>query len=132
MRPPVVEAVGTNRIIWKNFSEACTTMDPEINHVFLFFLTELGTTGSITLQNQFLLKGKFKPKYIESLLKKYIQEYVTSGSCQGVDTTLRREEGKMTVMLCETCKATRAVAPIQKGFVPSTRQDRLKEAATRA
>jgi len=125
LRPPAVEQLGTNRIIWKNFSEICKTMRREPTHVSNFFLTELGTTGSMTSQQQFLLKGKFKPKYIESLLKKYITEYVTCNMCRGVDTNLSRDTGaRMSIMTCESCGATRAVAAIQKGFLAATRAER--------
>ena len=37
-----------------------------------FFLAELGTEGSIDGSAQFIIKGKFLPKQIESLLKKYM------------------------------------------------------------
>jgi len=97
--------------------------DPQ--HVSTFFLTELGTTGSMTAGEQFLMKGKFKPKYIESLLKKYIQEYVTCGMCRGVDTKLSRDTGaRMNILTCESCGATRAVATITKGFLVATRAER--------
>ena len=37
-----------------------------------FFLAELGTTGSIDGSDRLLVRGKYLPKYIESLLRKYI------------------------------------------------------------
>ena len=125
IRPPIVNRVGTSRIIWKNFAEICRTMRRDQNHVMNFFLTELSTTGSMTSQQEFLMKGKFVPKYIESLLKKYINEYVTCHMCRGVDTKLSRDtNARMNIMTCEKCGATRAVAPIQKGFQATSREER--------
>ena len=125
LRPPAVEPVGSSRILWKNFAEICKTMRRDPQHVSNFFLTELGTTGSMTSSQQFLLKGKFKPKYIESLLKKYISEYVTCSMCRGVDTKLSRDTtARMNIMTCESCGATRAVATITKGFLAATRAER--------
>jgi translation initiation factor 2 subunit 2 len=125
LRPPTVEQVGTSRILWKNFAEICKTMRRDPTHVSNFFLNELGTTGSMTSGQQFLIKGKFKPKYIESLLKKYISEYVTCNMCRGVDTKLSRDTtARMNIMTCESCGATRAVATITKGFLAATRAER--------
>jgi len=125
LRPPTVEPVGSSRILWKNFAEICKTMRRDPQHVSNFFLTELGTTGSMTSTQQFLVKGKFKPKYIESLLKKYINEYVTCHMCKGVDTKLSRDTtARMNIMTCESCGATRAVATITKGFLAATRAER--------
>jgi translation initiation factor 2 subunit 2 len=125
LRPPTVEPVGSSRILWKNFAEICKTMRRDPQHVSNFFLTELGTTGSMTSSQQFLVKGKFKPKYIESLLKKYISEYVTCSMCRGVDTKLSRDTtARMNIMTCESCGATRAVATITKGFLAATRAER--------
>ena len=125
LRPPTVEPVGSSRILWKNFAEICKTMRRDPQHVSNFFLTELGTTGSMTSGQQFLMKGKFKPKYIESLLKKYISEYVTCSMCRGVDTKLSRDTtARMNIMTCESCGATRAVATITKGFLAATRAER--------
>lgn len=125
LRPPTVARIGTSRIMWTNFAEICKTMKRDQAHVMNYFLTELGTTGSMTAQEQFLLKGKFVPKYIESLLKKYIHEYVTCNMCHGVETKLQRDtNARMTVMTCDSCGASRAVATIQKGYVAATRATR--------
>jgi translation initiation factor 2 subunit 2 len=41
-------------------------------HIQSFFLAELGTTGSIDGSERFLIRGKYPPKNIENLLRKYI------------------------------------------------------------
>lgn len=125
LRAPAVARVGTTRILWTNFDETCTMMKRDTEHVTRFFLTELGTTGSINGSAQFLIKGKFVPKYIESLLKKYINEYVTCSMCRGVDTKLARDPNtRMYFMTCESCGSKRSVAPIQKGFLATSRGER--------
>jgi translation initiation factor 2 subunit 2 len=43
-------------------------------HVLQFVLAELGTEGSIGGDGQLTLKGKFGPKHIECLLRKYISK----------------------------------------------------------
>jgi len=125
MRPPEVLRVGTSKILWANFPEICKMMRRDPDHVFRFFLTELGTTGSIDGNGRFMIKGKFVPKYIESLLKKYISEYVSCHMCRQVDTRLVRDQlSRMYFMHCSSCGASRAVASIQKGYHATSKGDR--------
>jgi translation initiation factor 2 subunit 2 len=125
LRPPEVMRVGTSKILWANFPEICKMMKRDPDHVFRFFLAELGTTGSIDGNSRFLIKGKFVPKTIESLLKKYIAEYVSCSMCRQVDTKLVRDAvSRMYFMHCGSCGAAKSVASIQKGFHAVNKGDR--------
>ncbi len=125
LRPPEVMRVGTSKILWANFPEICKMMKRDPDHVFRFFLAELGTTGSIDGNMRFLIKGKFVPKTIESLLKKYIAEYVSCGMCRQVDTKLVRDTvSRMYFIHCASCGAAKSVANIQKGFHAVNKGDR--------
>jgi len=75
LRPPEVMRVGTSKILWVNFPDIAKMMKRDPDHVFRFFLAELGSTGSIDGNGRFMIKGKFGPKTIESLLKKYIGKW---------------------------------------------------------
>lgn len=44
------------------------------DHVLQFVLAELGSEGSIGGDGHLTVKGKFGPKHIESLLRKYISK----------------------------------------------------------
>lgn len=117
LRPPEVIRVGTTKILWANFPEICKMMKRDPDHVLRFFLAELGTTGSIDGNGRFMIKGKFVPKYIESLLKKYIAEYVTCSMCRGVQTKLVRDNvSRMYFMHCSSCGATKTVTAIKAGY----------------
>ena len=125
LRPPQVMRVGTSKILWVNYPEICKMMKRDPEHVFRFFLAELGTTGSIDGNQRFMIKGKYVPSYINSLLKKYIGKYVTCPMCKGVDTTLDRDSAsRMYFMHCSTCGASKAVATIQKGYHATGRGER--------
>merc|ERR1712157_653242 len=51
---------------------------------------ELGTEGSIDGNQRLVIRGKYVPKYIESLLRKYILEYVTCQMCRSPNTELTK------------------------------------------
>jgi hypothetical protein len=89
---------------------------------------ELGSEGSIDGSQRLMLKGRFVPKKIESLLRKYILEYVTCEMCRSPDTLLNRDPvSRLFFVNCKSCNASRAVSSIRAGFQALKRGQRRKE-----
>jgi len=125
IQPPQLVRVGTRKTMWANFAPICQVMHRNTNHVEKFVLAELGTEGSIDGNKRLVIKGRYVPKQIESLLKKYITEYVTCHMCKNPETTLTRDSvTRLYFVQCESCGSRRSVAPIRSGFHASTRTDR--------
>ena len=125
MKPPQLMRVGTKKTLWVNFQEICKMMRRNPEHVFQFFMAELGTEGSIDGTQRLVIRGKYVPKYIESLLRKYIVEYVTCQMCRSPTTTLTRDSvSRLYFIHCQDCGSSRSVAPIRAGFHAQTRADR--------
>jgi translation initiation factor 2 subunit 2 len=123
--PPEMVRVGTRKTMWANFPKICMALHRQITHVQSFVLAETGTQGSIDGNQRLVLKGRFTPKQIESLLKKYIVEYVTCHMCRNPETTLTRDSiRRLYFIQCESCNSTRSVAPIKSGFHATSRADR--------
>ena len=100
-------------------------MNRNPEHVFQFFMAELGTEGSIDGNQRLVIRGKYVPKYIESLLRKYIVEYVTCKMCRSPSTELTKDSvSRLYFMHCKECGSSRSVAPIRAGFHAQTRADR--------
>lgn len=119
-----------------------------------FVLAELGTTGSIDGSQRLMLRGRYVPKYMESLLRKYIStfkgegeeeegcvcahllttphhlhadEYVTCSMCRSLNTTLTKDQvTRLHFMKCANCGSTRSVVPIKAGFHAVARGERRK------
>jgi translation initiation factor 2 subunit 2 len=95
------------------------------DHVFQFMMAELGVEGSIDGAKRLVIRGKFVPKYIESLLRKYITEYVGCQMCRCFNTSLTKDSvSRLHFVACLECGSTRSVAPIRAGFHAQTRADR--------
>jgi translation initiation factor 2 subunit 2 len=125
MPPPQVQRLGTKKTHWTNFNEICVAMSRHPDHVFQFFMAELGTEGSIDGNKQLIIRGKFAAKYIESLLRKYILEYVSCSMCRSLKTDLRRDNvTRLYFADCLECGCSRSVATIRAGFHAQTRADR--------
>ena len=125
MKPPQLTRVGTKKTLWVNFQEICTMMQRSPQHVFQFFMAELGTEGSIDGNQRLVIRGKYVPKYIESLLRKYIVEYVTCQMCRSPNTELVRDSGsRLHFCNCRDCGSSRSGAPISSGYHATSRADR--------
>jgi len=133
MPPPTILRVGTKRVMWANFSTTCSLLHRQLEHLQSFVLAEMGTDGSIDGNQRLVIKGRYTPKQVENLLKKYIVEYVTCSMCRNPDTTLTRDSvTRLYFIQCDTCGSRRSVAPIKSGYHAANRADRRKAKATAA
>eukprot|EP00931_Biecheleriopsis_adriatica_P040023 TRINITY_DN2289_c0_g2_i1.p1 TRINITY_DN2289_c0_g2~~TRINITY_DN2289_c0_g2_i1.p1 ORF type:complete len:243 (+),score=61.56 TRINITY_DN2289_c0_g2_i1:62-730(+) len=136
LKPPTCVRVGSKKVAWVNFSELCGMMKRPVEHVLQFVLAEFGTEGSIAgaattraegagADGQLILKGRYLPKHCESLLRKYIKEYVTCEMCKSANTELKRDSSTRLFMVqCSNCNACRTAATIKSGYHATTRNDR--------
>merc|ERR1719384_2002438 len=125
MKPPQVIRVGSKKVGWINFTEICGLMKRPADHVLQFVLAEFGTEGSIAGDGQLILKGNYKDKHAESLLRKYIKEFVTCEMCKSANTELKRDSSTRLYMVsCNNCGAFRSATSIKSGYHAVTRADR--------
>jgi len=117
--PPEIGKVGSRRVAWINFHANCKSIARKPKHVLAFVLTELGTTGAIGGDGKLVIRGRYQPKQLENLLKKYIVEYILCKSCKSVDTVLKKEN-RITFLVCNTCGSSTSVASIKSGFQAQT------------
>ncbi|GAB1601924.1 eukaryotic translation initiation factor 2 subunit 2-like [Argonauta hians] len=127
MKLPQVLRVGTKKTSFANFSEICRLLHREAKHVLAFLLAELGTSGSIDGNSQLIIKGRFQQKQIETVVRKYIKEYVTCHTCRSPETLLQKDT-RLFFLQCETCGSRCSVTSIKSGFQAVTG----KRAAIRA
>lgn len=127
MKPPQVMRVGTKKTSFCNFAEICKMLHRQPKHLLAFLLSELGTSGSLDGNSQLIIKGRFQQKQIESVLRRYIREYVTCHTCKSPETMLQKDT-RLYFLQCETCGSRCSVASIKSGFQALTG----KRAAIRA
>lgn len=115
MKPPQCARVGTKKTSFVNFTEICQTLKRQPKHVLAFILAELGTSGSVDGNNQLIVKGRFQQKQLESVLRRYIKEYVTCHTCRSPNTILERDV-RLYFLKCRVCQSRCSVATIKYGF----------------
>lgn len=125
IKPPHLTLLGSRKTLWVNFQEICTMMQRQPDHVFQFFMAELGTEGSIDGNQRLVIRGRYVAKYIESLLRKYVVEYVTCEMCRSPNTDLVKDQGsRLHFCNCRDCGSSRSVASIRSGYHATSRADR--------
>lgn len=118
LKPPQVAREGTKKTVFTNFMDLCKAMNRNNEHVSAYLLAELGTSGSLDGQQRLVVKGRFLPKSFETVLRRYVNEYVLCPGCKSVDTLLDREATtRLMYLRCQQCGASRSVATIKSGFV---------------
>jgi len=125
IKPPQVVREGSKRVVLTNFGEICKTLNRSQDHVYSFMLAEMGTTGSIDASSRMVIKGRFPPKAIEQIIRRYVGEYVSCSSCKSPNTALQKQN-RLYFMQCSNCGARRSVTPIKTGFVAISRAARKK------
>lgn len=125
IKPPQLQMIGSRKTLWVNFQEICTMMQRDSQHVYSFLMAELGTEGSIDGNERLIIRGRYLPKYIESLLRKYVIEYVTCEMCRSPNTDLIRDQSsRLYFVNCRDCGSKRSVATVRTGYHATSRADR--------
>ncbi|OJA17269.1 hypothetical protein AZE42_03043 [Rhizopogon vesiculosus] len=113
--PPQILREGVRKSIFANVADICKRMHRQPEHVIQFLFAEMGTTGSVDGSGRLVIKGRFQPKQVENVLRRYIVEYVTCKTCKSPDTLLTKEN-RIFFMSCESCGSRRSVNAIKSGF----------------
>lgn len=125
IKPPQLTLLSSKKTLWINFQEICSMMQRNPDHVYQFFMAELGTEGAIDGNKRLIIRGKYVPKYIESLLRKYVVEYVTCEMCRSPNTELKKDPStRLYFLQCNDCGSSRSVAVIRSGYHATSRADR--------
>jgi len=128
--PPQCARVGTKKTSFVNFSTIVSQINRQPKHVIQFLFAELGTSGSVDGTNQLIIKGRFQQKQLETVLRRYIKEYVTCHTCRATDTTLEKRE-RLYFLRCNVCQSSCSVASIKTGFQAVTNK-RARQRAKQA
>lgn len=117
LQAPHVLREGTKKTVVTNFANLCKELNRDVSHTMSFMLSELSANGSIDGTNRLILRGRFDPKAIESVARKYIYEYVMCHGCKCLDTIIVKDKStRLTYIQCNLCHSSASIKPIVSGF----------------
>lgn len=115
--PPEVLRDGSKKTLFANVQQIAQVLQRNPSHLIQYLFAELGTSGSIDGEQRLIIKGRFQPKNIEDVLRRYIQEYVICRTCKSMNTELKREAAnRLHFIVCKACGSTKSVTSIRTGF----------------
>jgi len=113
--------------------EVCAKLQRGQEHVRDFVMAELGIEANLDASLRLVMKGKFIQKQIESLLRRYVLQYVSCHMCKSFNTVLSRDvTSRLSFVECRECSSSMSVAPIKAGYVATTRAIRRAERNAKA
>jgi len=113
--PPPLFGREPKKTIFINFQAICDSLHREKEHLFWFLLNELEANGSTDGIGRLIIRNIFYPNQIETVLKKYIKNYVRCDNCKRFDTLLTRDsQTRLYNLVCNYCGAGRTVTRTQK------------------
>lgn len=110
MPAPIINQIGKTRSAWMNFNDFVVALNRSQEHLFQFVLGELGVEGTIGGENQAFLKSKVSKNQIESILRKYIYDFVQCPNCKSFKTVIKKDQStRLQQICCESCKAVKTI-----------------------
>jgi translation initiation factor 2 subunit 2 len=109
---PQLKIVRKNRSsIFANFAIFCEKLSRPDVHIQKFIYDEMGMNCSINGQKQLIIQGILTENKMESIMKKYIREFVLCKQCKGIDTKLSKENN-LTFLGCNKCSAKSSLGKV--------------------
>ncbi|MCJ7770859.1 translation initiation factor IF-2 subunit beta [Candidatus Bathyarchaeota archaeon] len=109
--PPQAQTViSGNQTILLNLKEITDRIRRDKTQFVKHIAKELATSGSID-GNRVLFQGRFDNRTINSILDRYIQEFVICPVCHQPDTRIERKD-RYTFLHCDACGAQSSVRGI--------------------
>ena len=103
---PDLMVEGKTTII-RNFGDIAEVVRREPDHILGYLLRELGTAGTLEGRRA-VLKGIVSNAQLSDRISRYMDEYVICSECNRPDTRIMKE-GRIQILVCETCGAHRPV-----------------------
>lgn len=103
---PDVMIEGKTTVI-RNFGEIVDVLRRDPQHLLGYLLRELGTAGTME-GRRVVFKGKVTAQQVAERIKSYVEEYVLCSECNRPDTRIVKD-GRVLILVCETCGAHRPV-----------------------
>jgi translation initiation factor 2 subunit 2 len=113
---PKINPEGSKKTVILNFQTICNNINREEKSLSTFISNELATTisiggvvkGSKNNERTLIIRGRFKPAAIETIIKQYIIAYVRCPQCKSINTYCSKEN-RIERLNCNNCTALTTV-----------------------
>ena len=100
-----VMIIGDKTII-RNFKEIADILNRDVKILQKWYAKELAIPVQYDEKSgQLILVGRFSSQVIQTLLERFVKQYVICPTCGGPDTELIRVDRKVWILKCHVCGA---------------------------
>lgn len=93
-----------------NFKSLCESVNRNEEACMRFIQSELVTMCSLNTQKQLIIKGRYTPLKLRTILTKYINKYCKCNMCDSLDTILKKNTtSRLLILECNKCLAHRTI-----------------------
>lgn len=114
--PALVLYRESKKTIFATCPKLCEYLQRPDEHVAQYLFAELGTTGNFDGTRRLVIKGKFQQMQLETVIKRYMFEYVHCHTCNSLDTDLKKGENRLVFLTCNKCESRRSVRYVLISF----------------
>ena len=84
--------------------KVCSAIKRDPEFISKYFKSELQKNMSISSSGILIINGYYKSSQLESIFKKFIDEYVKCHVCKTLDTTLKKDQvSRLSYVKCMKC-----------------------------
>ena len=102
--PPIKISRKNRASIFSNFGILAEKLNRDKEHISNYFKAETKLVNTTNQHNQLIIQGNINESKCESIMKKYINEFVCCRQCKGLNTIILKEHG-LTFIQCNQCLA---------------------------
>jgi len=101
-----MSVTGMRTIIY-NFKEIADALNRDPQHIVKFLTSEMATAAT-SQEGRVIFQGKFNADTLNTLLQRYMENFVVCPVCKRPDTKIVKER-RLSFMVCEACGAKSSV-----------------------
>ena len=101
-----MSVIGMRTIIY-NFKEIADALNRDPQHIMKFLTGEMATAAT-SQEGRVIFQGKFNADTLNTLLQRYVENFIVCPVCKRPDTRLVREK-RLSFLVCEACGAKSSI-----------------------
>jgi len=98
--------IGMRTIIY-NFKEIADALNRDPQHIMKFLTGEMATAAT-SQEGRVIFQGKFNVDTLNTLLQRYVENFIVCPVCKRPDTKIVRER-RLSFLMCDACGARSSI-----------------------
>jgi translation initiation factor 2 subunit 2 len=108
IKAPEIQSFN-KKIFIQNFKDVCASINRDLQEVSSYISKELVVQTSISANGTLVIHGTYRKNQIESIVKKYVINFVQCPLCKTQDTKIEKNN-RINYIICNRCHAKSSIS----------------------